>query len=318
MRAYFLLAVLAASAGLQPLRSWDGQGHMMVAWVAFQHLDAATRAKVVRLLRLHPDYNTWVAGIPDDEAHRDQRLQRAMMLAATWPDEIKQDPHYTNDGENPNGRPAAAQNIGYADHLQHRYWHYIDVPLAVGGAQGRQPASVNAQERIELFLAALRTPPSPGDNTLAALQSYDLVWLLHLVGDIHQPLHCTSRFTPALPAGDAGGNKVKVKPTRATHDTELHSYWDRRLGASNDPDTVAKAAGRLPSVSRASASNRVSAWVRASWSLARNTVYCAPIGDAAGPYPLTAAYEQKALTTARKQVALAGARLAKVLAATLP
>lgn len=45
------------------------------------------------------------------------------------------------------------------------------------------------------------------------VRSYDLVWLLHLVGDLHQPLHATSRFSNGL--DDArGGNDEKVQPTK--------------------------------------------------------------------------------------------------------
>jgi hypothetical protein len=42
------------------------------------------------------------------------------------------------------------------------------------------------------------------------LKSYDLVWLLHLVGDVHQPLHFTTRVSAGFPTGDAGGNDVEV------------------------------------------------------------------------------------------------------------
>ena len=38
------------------------------------------------------------------------------------------------------------------------------------------------------------------------VKSYDMVWLLHLVGDVHQPLHATSRFSAASPQGDCIGS----------------------------------------------------------------------------------------------------------------
>ena len=53
-------------------------------------------------------------------------------------------------------------------------------------------------------------------NATSKLKSYDLVWLLHLVGDIHQPLHCTSRFTSTQPQGDSGGNDVTCLQRRQT------------------------------------------------------------------------------------------------------
>jgi hypothetical protein len=51
--------------------------------------------------------------------------------------------------------------------------------------------------------------------------------LIHYAGDIHQPLHCTSRIDKNYPQGDFGGNTVPI----ATRDniTELHAVWDSVL-----------------------------------------------------------------------------------------
>src|SRR2546430_399218 len=55
-------------------------------------------------------------------------------------------------------------------------------------------------------------------RTDAAVQVFQLPWLLHLIGDVHQPLHCTTRVLKTqidrkthLPTGDRGGNKVIVR-----------------------------------------------------------------------------------------------------------
>jgi hypothetical protein len=53
---------------------------------------------------------------------------------------------------------------------------------------------------------------------------------LHLVGDLHQPLHCINRITKGLPDGDSGGNAVKIYDTEPP--TLLHSYWDEVLALS--------------------------------------------------------------------------------------
>jgi hypothetical protein len=47
---------------------------------------------------------------------------------------------------------------------------------------------------------------TPNDPNLDKLKSYDLPWLLHLVGDVHQPLHSTTRVSATKPDGDNGGN----------------------------------------------------------------------------------------------------------------
>jgi hypothetical protein len=54
--------------------------------------------------------------------------------------------------------------------------------------------------------------------------------LIHLIGDLHQPLHCASLFTDAYPGGDRGGNEFFVMP--ASRGIKLHSFWDGLLGTS--------------------------------------------------------------------------------------
>src|SRR5690348_14084820 len=90
----------------------------------------------------------------------------------------------------------------------------------------------NAQERIALFRTVLASS-SPDE-----LKSYDLVWLLHIVGDIHQPLHASTRVRQPDPDGDAGGNLVKLDCAKC----ELHFFWDDLLGTENDLKTVVKGA----------------------------------------------------------------------------
>ena len=54
-----------------------------------------------------------------------------------------------------------------------------------------------------------------------------LRFLMHYVGDIHQPLHATSRVDDKYPAGDRGGNSF---PTKSHYGTkELHAVWDKVL-----------------------------------------------------------------------------------------
>ena len=81
-------------------------------------------------------------------------------------------------------------------------------------------------------------------SDLDALKSYDLTWLLHLVGDVHQPLHCATRVSSAQPAGDWGGNPVNICSPSCRG--ELHAFWDDILGTSSDPNAAATAGKSLP------------------------------------------------------------------------
>jgi hypothetical protein len=63
--------------------------------------------------------------------------------------------------------------------------------------------------------------------------SMNIRLLIHYVGDIHQPLHATSRFTSKYPNGDRGGNSFPL--TKVDDISNLHSLWDSVLHMySND------------------------------------------------------------------------------------
>jgi len=292
-----LLALCSSS-----VRAWDDEGHMMVAAIAWGYLDEAHRARVAQLLKLNPDYPQWTAGVAAGEQD-----EVAFVSAATWPDAIKSDPGYVFDGAKPPVGRSAAQNIGYQDHLQHRYWHYIDIPLSADGTPTVPPVQPNAQTQIELFEISIGSAGVPDD-----IKSYDLVWLEHLVGDVHQPLHVTSRFSHQLPDGDRGGNLVALclKPCR----DELHGFWDDVLGTDRSAAVAISAAGRITVPPQAAAAiSDDPTWLRESLQAARDYAYAPPIGPGAGPYTLDEHYKQAALTQARQRVALAGARLAHLI-----
>ncbi|WP_292670231.1 S1/P1 nuclease [Mesorhizobium sp.] len=107
----------------------------------------------------------------------------------------------------------------------HRYWHFKDVRFSTDGTQFSDADPINAVSQMKLFIAALPAASGATDD----VRSYDMVWLLHLIGDIHQPLHATERISAINADGDRGGNEVNVMP--ATGETiDLHAYWDRMFG----------------------------------------------------------------------------------------
>jgi hypothetical protein len=274
---------------------------MMVAAVAYDQLTPAAHTQVSRLLQLNPDYPRWI-----EHAAGGERDEIAFVMAANWADEIKSEAGYENDGEHPSG-PDAARNIGYADRLQHRYWHYIDLPFSTDQTPLRPPPTPNAQTQIALFRKTIASAEASDE-----LKSYDLVWLLHLVGDVHQPLHATSRFTHSQPSGDAGGNLVALcqRPCR----NELHAFWDDLPGTEKNPMVAIRRAAHLPRPYPAVAAiDDEQKWIRESFSIAQNSVYIPPIGDGPGPYSIDPQYRSIAHRVAGDRLALAGARLAHIL-----
>src|SRR5262249_48346305 len=148
---------------------------------------------VLALLERHPDYPAWVRGGPARAKDAERRLLVALLHASRWPDEIKSKSGYTSGGPaNGNVPPpgaAAARNIRYGDRLRHKYWHFVDRPFSSDGTRTHPADAPSLVTEIPLLLAGLNTARS------ADVRSYDLVWLIHLVGDAHQPLHCVTRFS---------------------------------------------------------------------------------------------------------------------------
>ena len=282
----------------------------MVAAIAYDQLTPKTKARVAQLLAL----NMYPTNGRNNASKADQ-AKALFMMAATSPDAIKGDStDFKDDGEDPTNKraPDANRNTGFDDPYMHKYWHYIDLPFSTDGTKLVQPPKINAQERIALFRKALAS------NAPDTEKAYDLVWLLHLVGDIHQPLHATSRFakTGSMTKGDTGGNSVRLcaKPCR----DELHAFWDSVLGRSENVSAAIGATRALPKADPAlTAKSSETIWVQESFQDAQKFVYVAPIGDGNGPFEMTAEYKTNAKVEAGKRVALAGARLARLLNAEL-
>ena len=287
--------------------AWNGRGHMMVAAVAYQKLTPQTKNRVEALLLSNPDRDNWFDLIPAGTSAA-RRKMMIFMIAATWADRIKSDPDYhtdgTHHGNRPPSDPSASQNIGYDDLARHKYWHFVDLPFTRDNTALPAIPTPNAQTQITAFRAVLASS-SPDE-----LKSYDLSWLLHLIGDVHQPLHCTTRVSASMPEGDDGGNGVKL-----TSPSNLHSYWDGVLGGGNAPSTALNAISTLPNAPSAAANDLdVRHWIDESFEAAKQTVYKKPpIGAGAGPFTLSQAYKTAARKLAEKRIALAGARLAKIL-----
>ena len=307
-----LLALVPTS-----LYAWGGIGHMTVAYVAYQKLTPAAKARARDLLKLNPDYANWEKQIPAGTSAEDHD-RMIFMIAAVWADDIKGESQYSDDGTDGGNTPGgggSAQNVGYSDLLRHKYWHFIDTPFSPDQTPLPAVPAPNAQTQIAAFRAVLAST-QPDE-----LKSYDLVWLLHLVGDVHQPLHAVNRITKANPKGDAGGNRVKLFGDAASN---LHSYWDDLPGFEckfcNDKVQCVNRATVLgrslpPAPVKDGRNIDTAAWIRESFELARTKVYRGPIGTDDQLYTIVpgSEYETEAYQLALARVAVAGARLAQVL-----
>ncbi|RZK16482.1 MAG: hypothetical protein EOO56_19840 [Hymenobacter sp.] len=122
---------------------------------------------------------------------------QTLAMVSTLPDEMRYLPAYKNTGP----------------------WHYVNTPLGLGHDQylavmKAQPET-NAYNVLLAKLKELRNPALP-----QAQRAEALIFIVHIVGDVHQPLH-TGR------AEDQGGNKIKM--TYRGKETNLHALWDSGL-----------------------------------------------------------------------------------------
>ena len=307
------LLALTLAATAAPAFAWNGFGHMVVADVAYRDLEAHAPqllARINTLLKLNPNYSKWISGVA-----KGSQEEVAFVQAAHWADDIKESGSgYYSDGTNDGDtgvEPVASYNFGYAptDTAMHKYWHFVDAGFSPDGTSVPATPTPNAEDRITLFTQTLAST-----NATDALKSYDLTWLIHLVGDIHQPLHATTRFTSDATTGDEGGNLVKVScASSADCPSELHAVWDDILGTSTTAATAISYAATLTIPTGATVHAADDVWAAESLQMAEKDAY-AGIGNATtGTHKLSSSYLGKAKADAMLRVALAGARLSYLI-----
>jgi len=117
----------------------------------------------------------------------------SLAQAATWPDEIRSDPAWDK------AKP----------------WHFVDLDDGETYATTAKSPDGDVVEAIGRFTRVLRDPQAPAAEKVVALR-----FLVHFVGDVHQPLHAGRR-------ADHGGNTIKV--SWFNEGTNLHSVWDDKI-----------------------------------------------------------------------------------------
>ncbi len=190
-------------------------------------------------------------------------------------------------------------------------WHYVNLPYAVDNTPVDLPNSQNLQWALDQVRTALASPRLTDQD-----KAFFLRFLLHLVADAHQPMHCISYFSPQFPHGDKGGNLYQVKWRNTTN---LHRLWDQGLGlfAQSPPLSPAAINKMAQAIEKEYPQDdygqqaddlAISAWIQACYSIAKSFSYTVPV---------RAKPNSKYMTEGRQivdqQIALAGYRLANLL-----
>ncbi|HEY8561708.1 MAG TPA: S1/P1 nuclease [Pyrinomonadaceae bacterium] len=308
----FLLVGILLLAVAAPALAWDDSGHRLVAYIAWQQMSPAAREKAVQLLlsapeesqlnALYPappdhDYTTYPVGARSKAA----KQRDYFMVAAYWAD-IVRDRKYEKRAK-----------------YHHGTWHYLDTFWRE--ANGRveiindmENDKENAVTQLFEFDKVLRSDEKDAEKAIA------LAWILHVAGDIHQPLHASGRVTPEDPkGGDQGGNTFSLSPPDAQRKENLHWYWDSivvrtvpRRNDAADADYLLPIGNQImKKYPAARFANRLDlgkfdAWQQQSFKIASERLYPKTLLRNQMP---SAAYHKMAFAIAEEQIALAGYRL---------
>ncbi|HEU0067605.1 MAG TPA: S1/P1 nuclease [Sphingomonas sp.] len=273
------LVVLIAFLVAAPAGAYWDYGHRTIARIAFANVRPATRVAIRRLLAKQALLDT-----PACPA-------RTIEEASVWPDCVK-----------PLKDAAGAPRFGYAYN-----WHFQNADVCAPFDLTPSCKDGNCVSvQIERQAAILKDRRASAHDRVMAL-----AFLVHFVGDLHQPLHAGDR-------NDKGGNDARVSyGIYAPPRLNLHSVWDGLLAerAISTPPALVRVysrgeRGRL-------GGGTVADWSRENWALARTVYDAATDGHACAPFParghLDAATIVRLVPIARGQVQRGGIRLARML-----
>ena len=311
------LLIFAALILPAPALAWGCEGHQVIALLAEKHLTPHALAMAKKILAegpIDPSLSRYCkAGGTDPLAD-----------AATWADDFR------------------------TQHLETGPWHYIDIPL---GATRRDvekfcdPKESCVTRAITDQLAILRSSQADPQKRADALR-----FLIHFVGDLHQPLHAATN-------NDQGGNCVPVaffdtlpqlrNPQTESYAPNLHGIWDtnilERATSGKTLDQVAaeldQSFGKKIKHWQSGPAN-IDAWAWESYQLAVQRVYgklpvripvespqrvasCLDDSHISARMlklneRLVEQYQNMAVPVVRERLAQAGARLAMVLNSVWP
>jgi len=302
-----VLGVIAACLCTISL-AWDDVGHKTTAYIAWQRMSPEARETVIRILRTAAEDSHLSAYYMTYGPEPEQiRKLEYFMLTATWADIV---------------RDRAFENRQKKYHKSN--WHYDDtfwkqVNGKVEMLSGFEEGGV-AVERLAEFDKLIRNPSASDKDKAIAI-----AWIMHLAGDIHQPLHTSARVTESEPKGDQGGNLFLLTPqgTPRENQVNLHWFWDSIIvrniplkGETCERDYIVSIAQRIMKKHPATSVGPImnlggyQDWQKESFKLAATDVFSPDLVRFQMP---SERYKRNALRVAERQIALAGYRLGETL-----
>lgn len=291
-----------------PIFGWDDVGHKITGYIAWQRMSPQARENVIKILRAAPEDSDlatyYMIYGPEPE---DVRKLEYFMLVPTWADIIRERSFETRYRKYHKG------NWHYDD----TFWRQVNGQVEV--LSGFEEGGMAVPKMTE-FDALIRNPAVRDSDKAIAI-----AWLMHLGGDIHQPLHTSARVTETEPKGDQGGNLFLLTPegTARENQLNLHWFWDsiviRNIPLRNGMcereyiETLAnKMMKKYPFAIMQSKLNlgKYDEWQKESFAYNNTVVFTSDLKRNQTP---SDQYKKKAFKLAEQQLTLAGYRLGETL-----
>lgn len=319
MRIQAVAAIALTLTGTS--QAWWDVGHKLVAAVATAKMKNAHSIEQVHNVLSYLDslYNDeateWEMGNYQAEGtSRPKQESSTLVQAATWPDVTK-----------------SFYNI-----QAFSGWHYVDLKYDPDNLGCDVGADVDAKSQM-LTLSKEIPDKYKGRQTAHWYAHFALNFLVHMIGDVHQPFHAVARciMHEGAPAGDLGGNRWYFT-TPANESTQIHAWWDsgqtlwgnefQAETEAKDPeykeiaaDLIAKypleklaEMGYYTDTSREENRTRmeesIDSWLNESYVLGVESYEHAPLNGV-----MDQAYADEAHLIAESRVVMGGLRLAAVL-----
>lgn len=189
MKIWISLIFASALFIQMPVQSWWDVGHMTVSQIAYDQLEPGVKEKADEIITYLAPLNPRTPEFITAACYADDMVDEGMGIFWSW--------------------------------------HGSAYPYDMDGVLSRQESKelydqLRDNDAIYAIKQAIKTLKNPEASQFA--KSFMLRFLLHVVGDIHQPLHCTTLYSKDFKNGDTAGTKFKIKGFDNL--ASLHSLWD--------------------------------------------------------------------------------------------
>lgn len=180
--------------------------------------------------------------------------------------------------------------------------HYTDIPFGQEKYFPKKQTQFNAIAALHYAHYVLESRYHSALDKTLALRIY-----LHVIADLHQPMHAISYYSKRFPQGDKGGNRYRIKVFH--RHTNLHHFWDE-AGGYLRKQSLAHAFLELKDKPclKSDGIFQPQKWAEHSYYLASHNAYFPPKRQ-----NLMANYQSQTKALAKEQIQRAACRMAATL-----